>query len=72
MGQFAQMSLPLADSATLTIVRVNHTIPETISVSSGVPSSCFNPFTYWTTAAIPLSHWHKCSSLDKLGFFPPK
>lgn len=32
MGNFAQMSLPLADSATLTIIRVNHTLPETITV----------------------------------------
>ncbi|GJE90953.1 hypothetical protein PsYK624_071000 [Phanerochaete sordida] len=32
MGQFAQMSLPLADSATLTVVRVNHTLPETFTL----------------------------------------
>lgn len=32
MGNFAQMSLPLADSATLTIQRVNSTKTETITV----------------------------------------
>lgn len=32
MGNFAQMSLPLADAATLTVVRVNHTFPETFTV----------------------------------------
>ncbi|KAH9478024.1 Peptidase S41 family protein ustP [Psilocybe cubensis] len=30
MGNFAQQSLPLSDSVTLTIVRVNHTLPEVV------------------------------------------
>ena len=34
MGNFAQQSLPLSDSVTLTIVRVNHTLPEVIVVGS--------------------------------------
>ena len=32
MGQFAQMSLPLADSATLTIVRNGSFVPEIVTV----------------------------------------
>ena len=32
LGQFAQLSLPLADSATLTIQRVNSTRIETVTV----------------------------------------
>ena len=34
LGQFAQMSLPLADSATLTIVRNGSFVPEIITVSA--------------------------------------
>ena len=33
LGQFAQLSLPLKDSATLTIQRVNSTKIETVTVS---------------------------------------
>lgn len=36
MGQFAQMSLPLADSATLTIVRNGSVIPEIITVRDSI------------------------------------
>ncbi len=34
MGNFAQQTLPLSDSVTLTIVRVNHTLPEVVVVRS--------------------------------------
>lgn len=33
MGNFAQQSLPLNDTAELTILRVNQAVPETIVVS---------------------------------------
>lgn len=36
MGNFAQMSLPLADSVTLTVQRVNSKAIETFSVSFGI------------------------------------
>ncbi|CAL1699095.1 unnamed protein product [Somion occarium] len=48
MGNFAQMSLPLADSATLTIQRINATRPETITLPY---RSRKNAATSWTDSA---------------------
>ena len=39
MGNFAQMSLPLKDSVTLFVQRVNSTVPEFVTVCSNVEST---------------------------------
>ena len=39
MGNFAQMSLPLKDSVTLFVQRVNSTVPEFVTVCRNVEST---------------------------------
>jgi hypothetical protein len=75
MGNFAQMSLPLADSATLTLVRINETLPETITVSRAhlyAPLSCHYSAYDSLLAALPFSDWNHRRALDRLGLVPSK
>lgn len=62
MGNFAQQSLPILDEATLTVLRVNSSVPENFTVcASLIP--IYQKLTL--IASLPFADQHKRERLDR-------